>query len=259
MKPSLLPFARLRKLKEYQPVSGPAKKPLFGFDDGAQITNCALWHVLYEPMLVLVDLAKPVQNARIHIYPNQQNRAATLSVMLFDSIEIQNQKFALYKVVDAELNLAQWQQWYLKRIFGHSLRKGSNFMATYDFGIYRKLAALFSFPKQVRLVSIQNGQTVGHFPIDLCAVLDGFVVIGVRNSNKTIATLELGAVFYLGKAAADDYQQIYTLGKFHDNDNQGKKMEIDGLKIPAVISGYRKLKLQQRILFENQTLYVCRS
>jgi len=47
---SILPFARLRTLREYQPLSGPVPTPRFGLEDADGRLDCRLWQVLYEPM-----------------------------------------------------------------------------------------------------------------------------------------------------------------------------------------------------------------
>lgn len=255
---SILPFARLRSLREYQPISGPVPAPRFEFEDPDGNFDCGLWQVLYEPMTVLVDHQKPnvSAQARIHIYPDMRNRSATLRVEALNSFDTQDHKLTFYKVIGADLALAPWQRWYLKRTFGHSVRKGSNFLSTYDFKVYKQLAALFSFPKPVRLVSVPDHDAGKHFPIDLCAIVRQTAVLGVRNSNLAMQQLQTGAVFYLGDASAADYTQIYTLGKFNGSDNPTQTIAVGDCKVPAVISGYRKLQLQQRIGFENQTIYI---
>jgi hypothetical protein len=258
MIPSLLPFARYRKLKEYQPISDNGQTPLFRFHGTNGATHCRVWHLLYEPMTVLVvfDDGNIRENGHIEIFPQPQKRSAMIEVELLGTVNSNNQMLAFYKVLHADLALTNWQQWYLKRIFGHSIRKGANFMAVYNFDIYRKLVALFSFPKQVRLVSMQIQGDAVHFPIDLCAVLDTIAVIGVRNSNRNMGQLQTGDTFYLGNAAAADYRQIYALGKFNDGDNQKERIDVGDFEIPAVVSGYRKLTLQQKLPFENQTIYI---
>lgn len=250
-------FARYRNFREYQPiVTAEEETPVFRFHNGHDATDCQLWHLLYEPMTVLILFSdgQVREKGHIVIYP-QQNQSATIAVQWVESINFNNQMLAFYKVLKADLSLAGWQHWYLKRIFRHSVRKGSNFMAVYNFDVYRKLVALFSFPKQVRLVSVRIDGSEAHFPIDLCAVLDHLVVLGVRNSNQNMNRLQIGDTFYLGDATADGYNDIYALGKFAEKVKSPAMIDVGGFKIPAVISSYRKLTLQQTLPFERQTLY----
>jgi len=255
-----------RSLKEYQPVTfEKTPVPVFKIGTGNGWVDCTVFHVLYEPMLVLVpfDMAVDVavfQHTSIRIYDSQnpQKITAELSVSLFKSIAEENANLCFFEVLEANLNLSFLKKLYLKRIYNFSL-KGPNFMSVYNFGIYKKLAALFSFPKQVWLVSIPSPNRNQHFPIDLCGIVANLVIIGVRNSNKNMGSVIVGGTFYISRAAASNYDKIYTLGKFSNDGNPIATIETAEMAFPDVICDYRKLALHQKLVFENQTIYLCKS
>jgi len=255
-----------RRLKEYQPVAfEETPVPIFKIGNGNDWVDCTVFHVLYEPMLVLVpfDIAVNIavfQYTKIRIYDsrNPQKMIAELSISLFNSINETNHNLCLFEVLDANLNLSFLKKLYLKRIYNFSL-EGPNFMSVYNFDIYKKLAALFSFPKQVWLVSIPSPNANQHFPIDLCGIAGNVVIIGVRNSNKNMSNVNVGETFYISQAAASDYDKIYALGKFSNAGNPIETIKTAEMAFPDVICDYRKLVLQQKILFENQTIYLCKT
>ena len=255
-----------RRLKEYQPVTfEKTPVPVFKIGNGNYWVDCSVFHVLYEPMLVLVPFGIAVdaavfQDTKIRIYDsrNPQKMTAELGVSLFKSIAEENANLCLFEVLEANLNLSFLKELYLKRIYNLSL-KGPNFMSVYNFDIYKKLAALFSFPKQVWLVSIPSPSGNQHFPIDLCGIAGDTVIVGVRNSNKNMGNVNIGETFYISQAAASDYDKIYTLGKFSNNENPIEKIETAETAFPDVICDYRKLVLEQKLPFENQTIYVCKT
>ena len=262
---SILSFG-FRHLKEYQPAAFEKPPvPVFRIWNSMDWVDCKVFHVLYEPMLVLIQFDNDTdfsvfKNCSIRIYDYKYPKKFTseLTVSLLNSINEDNKVLCFFEVGDASLNLSSLKKIYLKRIYNFS-RKGPNFMSVYNFSIYRKLVALFSFPKQVRIISIKLAGKNHHFPIDLCGFAGNTVVIGVRNSNQKMNTLEIGDTFYLSEANAVDYDQIYALGKFSDCENQATTIETKDMSFPDVISSYQKLRLQQKLLFENQTLYIAKS
>lgn len=257
---NLTAFFHFRKLREYQPLS-LVQKPMssFVFDNGSELISCEVAHVLYEPMLVQIMFnEKPKYytkgTVRMLVFDNPNKISAILQVELQEEVSIETTTLFFYKVIRSELQLSFIKKLYLKRLYRNSIKKNSNFMHEFSLATYQKLVALFSFPKPVWLVSIREK---GSFPVDLYAKHKDFVTVGVRNSNRGMQELEEGDSFYVSAAAAEDYEKIYSLGKFSNTKNTIANSQIEpGIYIPEVVCHCQKLVLLQKIKFEHQTLYV---
>jgi|GEM_PF-2316341 len=257
-------FSKFRKLKEYQPIALAQKKTfLYSFFDGSSWIECNVNHVLYEPMILQVSFPQKksldnFENNKIIIYnfENLRKTNALLQLNFIKKINLDNDSFYFFEVIKSKLHLSPLKYLYLKRLHYLSLKRDKNFIHNYDFSVYKKLVALFSIPKQVWLVSILDKKEL-HFPIDLCALNKEYITIGVRNSNKSIRKLSDGNIFYLSQTAAEDYEKVYSLGNFIDkNEEKLDTINVDGVLIPNIICVYYKLKLNLKIEFENQTIYI---
>ena len=138
-----------------------------------------------------------------------------------------------------------------------SLKRDKNFIHDYDFSVYEKLVALFSFPKQVWLVSLLDGNSTKNFPVDLCAFLNNTIIIGVRNSNQYMQQLNDEDIFIMSTAAAEDYGKIYSLGKFLGEQNSVlQTIQDEGFALPNIICKSYKLRLEKKLKLEHQTIYI---
>jgi hypothetical protein len=254
-----------RNLKEYQPISlveNPV--PVFKFFDGNVWHDCRLQHVLYEPMIVQLSFPDAMayvsfENPKVVVYDFQkpQKKHAVLELKLFQKINLEDKPVVLFEVLKAVLFLSPLKMLYLKRLHYLSLKRDKNFIKDYDFSIYQKLVALFSFPKQVWLVSLFDGEATTNFPVDLCSMNNKHCVIGVRNSNRIMTQLTIGTNFYVSTAAAENYAAIYTLGKFSGSQNTTYSMIKEGdFQIPDIIGSCFKLQLKEKITMAHQTLYI---
>ncbi|WP_130733482.1 hypothetical protein [Flavobacterium sp. J27] len=254
---------KIRKLKEYQPVSFNEKVIiLFKIFIANDWVNCNLNQVLYEPMIVQISFSKDIEDhdlntnsLKLYSFINHNKVNAILGLKYIRSIEIESDKIYLFEVINAKLHLNLIKRIYLKRIYNLSQRKKSNFFNEFNFDIYKKLVALFSIPKQVWLVSIFN-QKENHFPIDLCAIKKNHITIGVRNTNQSINELKIGNTFFLSQPAAEDYKQVYSLGKFICKKEKINTLKINDIILPNIILKYFELSLVSKIEFENQSIYI---
>jgi hypothetical protein len=252
-------FSEMRKLKEYQPVIKTAERDTCSeFWNGTNWLPCKIAHVLYEPMLICVsfpektDLFGENYSARTFNYADPAKLGATLDLSFIRTLTLHTETLYLFEVVSANLNLSFLKQIYLKRIYGKSL-KGPNFMSTYDFPIYKKLAAMFSIPKQVWLISLPEKK---NFPVDLCAIQGKMTIVGVRNTNQPMQDLIIGDNFYLSEGAAEDYKKIYAFGKFSEDNGEPESIIAENFPLPAIIVSYAKVTLREKVSFERQTLFV---
>lgn len=259
----MIRFLNIRKLKEYQPVTFNERVDTFYKILINNIwINCTLKHVLYEPMLVQISISDFFEESelnknslKIFSFTNPKKVNATLELQHIKTIEIESEKMFLFEVVKTKLHINFMKILYLKRIYRLSRKKNANFLKEFNFAIYKKLVGLFSIPKQVWLVSINNKEET-HFPIDLCAINKSYISIGVRNTNHSINKLHLGSIFILSKTAAEDYKKVYSLGKFSQKIKPLNTIKVDEILLPNIICGYYKLELSLKVGFENQTVYI---
>ena len=260
---TLTAFFNLRKLREYQPLSlAQNVETAFTFHNGDEQVSCNVAHVFYEPMLVQITFPeKPQKHTKglvfMAAFDNPTKISAILQVELQEEFNIATEKLFFYKVIKSKLQLSFLKKLYIKKLYRNSIRKNSNFMHEFTLTTYQNLVALFSFPKPVWLVSIRNKAS---FPVDLYAKQQDIVTIGVRNTNHGMHELEEGDSFYISSAAAEDYEKIYSLGKFSTTENTVANNQVEsGIYIPDVVCDCQKLVLLRKIKFEHQTLYVSKT
>jgi len=185
----------------------------------------------------------------------------TLTLKLVQNMLIPDASVWLFEVSNAALSLNLAASWYLKRMYGHSQKKGVSFIPNFSFAHYKKIVAMFANPKKTHLISLKSETAYNHFPIDLCAQILTYNFIGIRNSNHYSATLKINDEFFISTAASENYKEIYKLGKFKNdnfNESSNKEQTLNEI-LPNVICEYKKVKLIDKIILEHQTIYIAKT
>ncbi|MFN7848230.1 MAG: hypothetical protein ACK5P4_13555 [Bacteroidota bacterium] len=222
--------------------------------------TCKVYQLLYNPVLIMVvfsDIEKvPVNQHQVYQIKStvlNSSKSIMLYVKQYHRADLEGLNAFIFEVVDVDAGLSFLQHRYMKRIYNYSKAKDANFIDDFTFEHYQRIVALFAQPKKVFLVSVTDGTALKHFPIDLCAPLEKFFMIGVRNSNKVAASLSINDEFYISSTAAEAYHQVYSLGKFGKQKDAGKRND----KIPTeLLCDTLKVKLIDKIVLDYQTIFV---
>lgn len=251
-----------RGIKEYQPISivQPLNKK-YTIEYKSNKYSCQVSHILYTPVAILLELPEPndiifesncIYNLSTLSCTNEL--PIVLKLCLLQVINVNNKKIWLFEVVDVSFSRSILELFYLKRIYGHSKAKNVNFIENFNFKHFTKLVALFSQPKKVFLVTLFQNNRQHNFPVDLCAELSNFVVIGIRNTNNAAKALIMNSEFYISSVLASKHKEIYSFGKFGSNNM--KDHAEDTKKLPTeLICDVKKVRLKQIIRMEYQTIY----
>lgn len=222
--------------------------------------TCKVYQLLYNPVLIMVvfsDFEKvPVNQHQVYQIKStvlNSSKFILLYVKQYHRVDLEGLNALIFEVIDINAGLSFLQHRYMKRIYNYSKAKDANFIDDFTFEHYQRIVALFAQPKKVFLVSLTDGTALKHFPIDLCAPLEKFFMIGVRNSNKVAASLSINDEFYISSTAAEAYHQVYSLGKFGKQKDAGKRND----KIPTeLLCDTLKVKLIDKIVLDYQTIFV---
>jgi flavin reductase (DIM6/NTAB) family NADH-FMN oxidoreductase RutF len=122
-----------------------------------------------------------------------------------------------------------------------------------DFHRLKALAAAFSYPRQVRVVSFGQGDQYNIFPMDLLGEMNagGNYVFGLRHSNASLAKMMETKKMVVSEVGYEHKDAIYQLGKYHSSTIPPPdslpfplvKSEQFGFYVPAWADSYAELDI----------------
>ncbi|MCF6131633.1 flavin reductase family protein [Flavobacterium wongokense] len=183
------------------------------------------WLLSLEPMVFGIwsdnDLGIDKEsNCQLHFHSKENIRVAVLELKFTDSISEKEGMLFLFEVQHSEVFYCS--SFKMRLIYNlYYKRPGQSFSQ------FNKLAAAFSYPRKVRLISFKKEGYFNIFPMDLAGSVPetDWFVFGLRHSNKT-----LERIIEEGKIAASEFpaslkEEIYALSKHHS----GNPPELDSL------------------------------
>jgi hypothetical protein len=126
-----------------------------------------------------------------------------------------------------------------------------------DFRRLKALAAAFSYPRQVRVVSFGQDDEYNIFPMDLLGEMNagGNFVFGLRHSNASLAKMMETKKMVVAEVCYQHKDAIYQLGKYHSTTIPPPaslpfplvKSEQFGFYVPAWADSYTELDIVKTI------------
>jgi len=123
----------------------------------------------------------------------------------------------------------------------------------WPFDKYKALAAAYSYPRKVRLVSFKEGEYFNIFPMDLLGVIpqSNRVVFGLRHTNIVLQKIINAKKIVVSEIGYEHKETIYQLGKYHGtappsiNDLSFKTLTTDqfGFYIPQWAESYKEINI----------------
>jgi flavin reductase (DIM6/NTAB) family NADH-FMN oxidoreductase RutF len=171
------------------------------------------WLLSLEPMIFGVwtdDVPEKHQKATLYFNSKQNETVAVVDLNLTDSISEKEGTLLLFEVQKSKLLYLNSLKTYLIYVLYYKKPKQS-------FSQFKNLAAAFSYPRKVRLVSFKKGDYFNTFPMDLVGNVPGTnrFVFGLRHSNTALDKIIEEKKIVAAEFPAFLKEEVYLLSKHH--------------------------------------------
>ena len=90
--------------------------------------------------------------------------------------------------------------------------------------LYRQVQIAYAVPRNISLISIQQGEFYNLFPTDLHGQIDeNHYIISLRTGGKALEQVKKAGKLLLSQVQAEAYQMVYNLGKNHMQEPKPKE------------------------------------
>jgi flavin reductase (DIM6/NTAB) family NADH-FMN oxidoreductase RutF len=138
--------------------------------------------------------------------------AARLNVSLSQTIDCGGNLLAILKVDGADcFQLTTIRKFLILQYFNRN--------QSHSFRFKRIIAAIFSYPRKVIIVSYKEEGYFNMFPMDFYMNIQGtnFLILGLRNTNKTLEKISQTKKIAIASSGSVDKEIVYLLGKNHSD------------------------------------------
>ncbi len=171
---------------------------------------------------------------------------AAIQVSLIEKIETEKGALLLYKVE----RVSNYQLNVLHRLvfFAYLLRSPKN---TYQ--SRRVISALYSYPRNIIIVSYQDESYYNIFPMDIHSYLEeeGLYILGLRTTNVTLEKILEAKKVVVCDTDKVDIKTVYDLGKHASKSPTPKDQlpfkttasELFGFPVPDFVGSYKEIEI----------------
>ena len=186
-----------------------------------------------------------------------ENAFAIATVSLLDSIETENGTLFLLRQLKTSIRHINAVK--TRFLFYKYYKKPS-----FTFPQLKALAAAYSYPRRVRIVSFKQDDYYNIFPMDLLGDLwqHNYYVFGLRNTNKTLPRILDEKKLVACEVPGDCSQLIYQLGSHHSKTPprvdelpfKTVKSEVFNFFVPDWAGSYKEVGIKKSINLGSHTL-----
>ncbi|OCX50228.1 hypothetical protein BEL04_23240 [Mucilaginibacter sp. PPCGB 2223] len=207
--------------------------------------------ICLDPFCIAVwlppDQAPALHTQQVNIQFRQEKKCnAEMRVTRIEELPAGNGRLLLYRLESVKNH--QLTALHRLALFGYFLRSKTN---TYQ--SRRVISSLYSYPRQIIMVSYQDNDYYNIFPMDIQGYIPeaGLQLLGLRTTNITLDKILAAKKVVICDTDKIDLETVYRLGK-HGSKSPTKKQdmpfdisdsEIFGFPVPATAASYKELEI----------------